>query len=766
MRPFLGGENPGPIRRGRRAAAFLAAAAVLAPGPGNHQAAPETEEVREAAAIPPEALGNPKLAAMGLVDVTAPPFGADPTGRRDATAALQKAVFFAREHRMAVFFPAGTYRVSDTLRCPHGNYDPVTRRRRGRDWPCVLVGSRSGRDRPKIVLAPHAPGFGDPARRKYVVQFWSWDLEGGGPPGHQDNINMNQLFAGIDIVIGEGNPGAVGIRFRAAQGSGIQDCSIDATHGYSGLEGGAGSGGGHYNVTIRGGRIGADLGESQPAPTIAGFTLVGQTRHALLYNGRQTLTAVGCRIVLDGPGPAVVCGAERSPFPNGQVSLVDSSVEFRTPGDHTAFGGTSSLYLHHVFVKGARWLCDWGGGRRVEIDPGDWTLVREYAHGRDPISYPPRPKDGHGPFLYASPVYLDGTRSEEDVRDLRRGTPPDDLAERHRWGDDFPSWERADAANVKEAPYGAAGDGKTDDAEALQRAIDAHPTVFLPKGRYAVSRTLRLKPHTRLLGLHGCFTLIEARRGGDFDDPARPRPVLATADDREAPTVLAFLGISAGPDTPGAFALDWRCGRRSLFRGVNVELPRWGGRSPVIDFPLVRISGRGGGRWYNFFQESWKSQGPRYRHLLVEGTDEPLHIYQCNPEHSRSEANLEIRNARHVSLYGVKGEYCRPIVSVSGGDHVRIFGYGGNASAPEGGALFVVKDTPNFLIANLVDSPRYPGDGSPEHFAGEGTDPRRWHMVREERPGREPILSRPLDRPVLVRRGWPEDGRKDGPRPP
>ena len=81
----------------------------------------------------------------------------------------------------------------------------------------------------------------------------------------------------------------------------------------------------------------------------------------------------------------------------------------------------------------------------------------------------------------------------------------------------------------------------------------------------------------------------------------------------------------------------------------------------------------------------------------------------------------------------------------------------GNAAAAEGTALFVVEDTPNFLLANLADSPRHPGSGSPDHFAGEAVDPCKWFMVRETSGGKI-IHTLPLDRPVLYRRGEPRPG--------
>jgi hypothetical protein len=166
----------------------------------------------------------------------------------------------------------------------------------------------------------------------------------------------------------------------------------------------------------------------------------------------------------------------------------------------------------------------------------------------------------------------------------------------------------------------------------------------------------------------------------------------------------------------------------------------------------VRIDGHGGGRWYNFHQESSRGHGSDYRHLLIDGTTEPLHMYQCNPEHARSDANLAIRGAQHVSIYGVKGEYNQPIIWVRDCDDIRIFGYGGNAAAVAGRAVFVIERTPNVVLANLVDSPRMPQGIPDTHFAGDGVDPRRWHMVLEHTSNGDTILTPPLDRPVLYKR--------------
>jgi len=716
-----------------------------------------------------DSLGNRQLAAIGLVDVTAAPFNADATGKRDGTDALQRAIDFARDHQMVTFFPPGTYTVSDTLRCIHGRHDPVTLevRTKSRDVPCVLVGSRIGKTRPRIVLAPGSPGFNDPARPKYVIHFWARGLGEAPPEEPQPNISMNQMLIGIDVTIAPGNAGAVGVRHRAAQGSGVQDSTIDATHGYCGLEGGAGSGGSHANVTVIGGRIGVDLRQTQPASTITGFTLIGQTETALLCAGRQAVCAVGLRIEMEGPGPAIVTRPGWAAH-HGQLCLVDSSIDFSRSGGNTAIDAESSLYLENVYVRGAGTLIRQTGKPETTAAAQGWTHVSQYAAGV-PEKYRAR-KYENRVFEYPAPIFVDGKRWEEPVlAHVEPGAaPPADLVSRHLWEDDFPGWQSPGAVSVKSPPYSAAGDGETDDAAAIQRAVDEHEIVFLPKGRYAVSRTIHLRPETKLIGAFRCYTWLVplGTEDGEFLDGDAPRPVLDTADDPDARTIVALLGIEVSHEAPGAYCLRWRCGRHSIFRATNtvVRTP-WGRRgesAPLVNHPVVLVTGHGGGKWYNFHQESYRRQGPDYRHLLVEGTAEPLHFYQCNPEHARSDSNMELRRARFVSIYGLKGEYNRPILTIRDCDHVRLFGYGGNAAASEGHALFVVERTPNFLLANLVDSPRMPQGIPDTFFAGDGVDPRRWHMVEEHAREGPIVRTEPLDRPVLYQRGRAQAG----PKPP
>ena len=708
----------------------------------------------------PEGLGNPSLAAQGRLDVTAAPFNADPTGETDVTEALNRAITFARDHQMVCFFPQGTYRVSDTLHCTQiparrtsGAVGP------GRCFPCLLMGSYAG-TRPRLVLAPRSPGFGDPESPKYLIHFQATSPH---RPGHpQPNISMNQMLVNIDVVIGEGNSGAVGIRHRAAQGSAIQDTTVDATHGLTGIEGGIGSGGSIANVTVIGGAVGLDLRETQPVPVLVAVTLIHQRKAAIIYEGRQTLSGVGLTIVSKGPGPAILGLPAAYMAPRGQISLVDSRIVFENPVD-LAIRATRSLYLQDVYIRNAKVAVADADSPLLPGEGDGWLRVRSFAHGVTPHKW-------RG-YAYDAPVWIDGRRQEADLADVTPGAaPPADLEDRHRPQTPLPAAETGFNVRSAAPPEGAAGDGLTDDGPALQRAIDAHATVWLPKGYYRITEPLRLRPGTRLIGVGRHLSVIFVREAeGSFADPDRPRPLIRTADTAEASTLIGFCGIHVPDTVGGAYALNWRSGGGSVLRDVNlITRPIGGygkpGKAADRGHPLVRVTGNGGGQWYNFFQESHRGQEPGYRHLLIEDAAGPLAIHACNPEHALGEANMEISRSAGISLYGLKSEGNRTVLRVTDSDRISVFGYGGNAAALPGESLFVFRRTPNFQVINAVDTPRLPPAVSPNPGFGRGVDPTRWMMIRDEPTRDTVVVTRPLDRPVLYRRGNPLPSITEGPK--
>lgn len=680
----------------------------------------------------PEGLGQKDLAAMGIIDVTAAPFAADASGRTDCTQIIQKAVDFARDHQMILYLPPGTYRISDTIECrqmlsARGNGLLVS----ARNHPCVLVGSSVPGKRSVLMLAANSPGFTDPTRRKMAVHvincnygYDSRDLTAD-PLSPQANINYNQVFSDIDIVIGEGNSGAVGIRMQAAEGSTIQNVTIDATHGHTGMLGAAGSGGSHHNITIRGGRIGIDThgfppefreddAGTQPTPTMSHIRLIGQTEAALINKSRGPLIAVGWEIVSTVKGPAIQI--EKAFAINAYdcgFAFIDSIARFEGPGvGGTLIAAEKSFYLKNVYVHQAGMIT-----AGVDGDPTGWLKVTELA-------YPVQPAAFNG-TQFVEPIYLNGKRQLEPYVEVKRGRePPRSLRSQHIWSEQFPSWQSPHAANVKDPAYGAVGDSLTDDTAALQKAIDENEIVFLPKGYYRVTETLRLKPNTKLVGVaHHLSTIMARAPFGTLGAGDRPKPLVETADTADADTVLAFIGVSVAPEAPddvvkqhGGFvpyyALHWRCGGSSLVRSPSISRTNLHGYpagklSGVATFsykhPLVRMSGNAGGRWYNFYIHGSQKQVEEYRHILADGIKGPIRFYHLHAQHADSYAQCEFRDSRNVTIYGVKSEYQTRFLVARNLKSLHIHGHGGNATAARGSAHYLLFDCQDLLVSNMSD---------------------------------------------------------------
>lgn len=736
-------------------------------------------------------LENRALAELGYVDVTAAPFRADPTGQKDSTLAIADAVFFARHRKMAVWFPAGDYIVSDTIRCEGGWCDLRTANYKYFPycelWGCVLLGEQRGKKRSRIVLAENAAGFDDPGKPKpvldYISRVWWRSTPTEKPFDRNGATGMNQTLLGIDIAIRPGNPGAAAVSFDAAEGCTIQDSCMDVGEGYTAILGGPGSGGAIYNIKVRSGRIGALLNSPRPPCTVVGCSFEGQREAAIEYRQRGPLTLVGCEFRLPLGVPVLrLPGVGQGPnFEMPAASLIDCRVEY-PEGDDSAvcIEPQGALYLRGVWVKHGGHVCRSDlFGKTGALRKG-WTQVQELAVA---AAYPGS--------LFAA-IHVDGQRKEEPWLHLVAADEPSaDLRTKHIWdAASFPVWNDPNAANVKKN-YGAQGDGETDDTEALQKAIDENEIVFLPKGAYRVSRTLTLKPNTKLLGVHAPYSMIAplAVAGGDFTDPAHPRPVLQTADTASADTQLAWFSVFMPRElAPGAYMLDWRCGGTSRMRCVfpitgytqNELEPlvkgiypwhNWtwedfvfsdalssvrhythdGLQPPGLDaaatpqHPLTVVRGHGAGGWYPFMALDGRSHGPDYRRILVKDCDGPFRVYHAHLQYCRGKAEMEIAGSKNVAVFGIKNEENAIKVWTRDSEAVLITGLGGVGHRnPEGN--FLVENCRDTVLACLADDSYGWRDGwSPKPDAATPT-------VREIAPDGVEIVTPPGDRVAMYKR--------------
>ena len=263
----------------------------------------------------------------------------------------------------------------------------------------------------------------------------------------------------------------------------------------------------------------------------------------------------------------------------GSASLVDCRIDYDKASPATkAIEADAALYVRNTWMRNAPVIAVSPQQGEIKAPkPASWTQIAEmavpykYTMRSGPLRPAAEPWDSGTPLknpLTAS-VYVDGQRLPGALRDVRTGeAPPADLCSRHIWdAERFPCWNHPEAVNVKVPPYCAKGDGATDDHTILQRAIDENEIVFLPKGAYRITRTLKLKPNTKLVGVSPAYSMIVpvATPGGDFEESETPKPVLRTADTAAADTVLAFFSVFMPRElVKTGYMLDWACGGRSL----------------------------------------------------------------------------------------------------------------------------------------------------------------------------------------------------------
>lgn len=126
--------------------------------------------------------------------------------------------------------------------------------------------------------------------------------------------------------------------------------------------------------------------------------------------------------------------------------------------------------------------------------------------------------------------------------------------------------------NVQQPPYSARGDGRTDDTDALQRAINEntgrHRVLYFPRGTYLVSRTLTWPKQwngvenwgkTMLRGEERDRTILRLK-DGCFTNAAQPQAIMWCGGFGSADwfhNYVENLTFDVGTNNPGATALQF-----------------------------------------------------------------------------------------------------------------------------------------------------------------------------------------------------------------
>jgi hypothetical protein len=291
-------------------------------------------------------------------------YGAKGDGITDDTAAIQRALADGRLENgkpihddyygrpKALFFPAGTYLVADTL-----------------EWVgCCLTLQGQGSAASIIRLKNAAPGFGDPSTPKPVIRT---------PDG---NMSFRQNIWDLGINTGSNNPGAVGIDWIASNSGAIRNVEIVAGDG-RGLRG--------LDMTrswpgpclvkhlrVQGFDYGIHVATPEYAPTFEHITVEGQ-RVAGIFNDANSIMVRSLHSI--NGVPAIVTEKSYS-----SLVLLDAELTGGLPGA-TAIRSEGQLYARNVRASGYRAALQ--NGTRVMTG----TQLAEYVSGEVQSLFEPNP---------------------------------------------------------------------------------------------------------------------------------------------------------------------------------------------------------------------------------------------------------------------------------------------------------------------------------------------------------------------------------------
>jgi hypothetical protein len=556
------------------------------------------------------------------VYLTPSEFGAHADGKGDDSAAVQAAIDKAENNAREgiVFVAPGRYRLTRTVYV----------------WPGVRIFGY-GATRPVFVLAPDTPGF--QKGLAVMVMFTGARAANAGGRGRvpfppPDSVPPNNLIAdagpgtfysamsNLDFEIGDGNPAAVAIRCHFAQHAYLSHIDF---HLGSALAGLTEVGNEAEDLHFFGGRYGILTDKTSPAWQ---FTLIdsefqGQREAAIREHEagltliRDTFHDLPVAIDID-PQYYDQLWAKDNRFENISSSVVIISNE-KSPLNEIGFENAvlQNVPVFALFRESGKKVAGKGTRYRVQnfnyglILPGEGMMgslgmIYEAA----PLTVMPAPLPPAIPTLPASQDWV-------NVHSL-----------------------------------GVAGDGKTDDTSAIQKAIDQHRVLYFPSGQYVVSDTLALRADTVLIGLHPTLTQFDIADGtAAFQGLGSPRALISAP--AGGANILSGFGVSTGGINPRAVGVIWRAGAASLIDDVRFLGGHGSGTNPYNNdhtadpdlrkrwdgqYPSLWVTEGGGGT----FADIWTPDTFAQAGLYVSDTKTPGHVYEISSEHHvRTEIKLD-----------------------------------------------------------------------------------------------------------------------------
>ena len=495
-----------------------------------------------------------------IIDVTKPPYNIDNTGKTDCTAQLcalvddilgayeknfyeTKAKLEAMEEADAlisfeirkvkgksnvifpehlpptkiIYFPNGTYLVSDTISYSMEEFRNFIGSVRAMEMNCQLRFMGQSRDGVVIKLQDNCKGF-EFGNDRPVIDFMR---------GEQSNIAMTNMLENLTIDIGSGNPGATGVRYFANNTGAIRNVKIVSSdpegRGHTGLSilHPKVSGGYTKNVEVIGFKYGIRVASRDIFSTFEHIIMKNQKRCGIYVEGNM----VAIRdLYSENFVPAV-----RIDGPIACVVLTDAKLVGGNPLDVAIIHKYGHAMVRNVCSKGYR-----------SVMTSNWGSVPESAmegYLEEFVSYGPKVLFG------AQLKSLD--LSVEETPEV-----PWDAVE--------------DWISVNE--FGAAGDGETDDTEAIRRAFaSGKSTIYFQPGRYLIDDVIEVPKTVRRIN----FMYSDLASGAHLEK-RRHTGAFLIKEESDEPVIIEDL--FAWEKFKGFVTLvEHACKRTVIFSDIHVQ---------------------------------------------------------------------------------------------------------------------------------------------------------------------------------------------------
>ncbi len=442
-----------------------------------------------------------------------------------------------------IYIPDGVYYVNDTL-----IYSGPVRRVAGvqREYCIWLRFIGQSRQKTVVRLADNSPGFDDKENPKPIFSF-----------GKKHDVNpmkANNAIKNLTIDAGKGNPGAIGIRWTSANNGEANElliCSGDG-QGFVGYDFAMGGPCGYFrDIVVEGFDCGIRIGTHKRYfynPTLEYITLKNQKEAGILCEaGSGTLR----KIKSENSVPAIKITDCYT-----HAVVLDSNFAGGSPSNAAIDIVNDGYGIGHVFVRNVV-VSGYGSGVRKDGALMQPASVTEYVS--DPIK-----------------------KFSPDMPVTSMNLPIEEVP--------FVPWEQ----DLSKWTTAGVGDGRTDDAEAIQQAMnDTTRSVFyFPKRNYRIRGTVNIPAHIKVVDF--MFSRISGstpfRVSEDSSDPihfrdlcksgSRPRVFIEQDCMRTVYTELVPGRFGNPGNNPGAKAFLCstnisRVDKDYAIRGANVFW-RWG----------------------------------------------------------------------------------------------------------------------------------------------------------------------------------------------